>query len=161
MIRRATLQWGILRFLWGLHSLAAHQQGAMARQSVSTLEEKSRFLIDSIHIGVLYSHHPESFFLHFFMCSLTAKKCFIFLCFFHSRLSATPDSVTSSICALSEGRRTRPETAVTAKEENPGCKRRERYVRYCKLPKQGLYETNTQAIEGQVKWVRFCRSVHI
>lgn len=76
---------------------------------------------------------------------------FYFLCFFHSRLSATPDSVTSSICALSEGRRTRPETAVTAKEENPGCKRRERYVRYCKLPKQGLYETNTQAIEGQVK----------
>lgn len=150
MIRRATLQWGILHFLWGLHSLAAHQQGAMEHQSVSTLEEKSRFLIDS-----------RCFFLRFLYVLWQQNNILFFVFFFHSRLSATPDSVTSSICALSEGRRTRPETAVTAKEENPGCKRRERYVRYCKLPKQGLYETNTQAIEGQVKWVWFCRSVHI
>lgn len=73
------------------------------------------------------------------------------MCFLCSRLSATPDSVTSSICALIEGRRTRPETAVTAKEENPSRKRGERHVRHRKLPKQGLYETNAQAIEGQVK----------
>lgn len=73
------------------------------------------------------------------------------VCFLHSRLSAAPDSVTSSICALSEGRRTRPETAVAAKEENPCCERGEGYVRHRKLPKQGLYETNAQAIEGQVK----------
>lgn len=80
------------------------------------------------------------------------SKLIIYLVhFLHSRLSATPDSVTSSICALSEGRRTRPETAVTAKEENPSCKRGKGYVRHCKLPKQGLYKTNTQAIEGQVK----------
>lgn len=105
----------------------------------------------------------RKFFLAFFFNMLFGSKIiFSFLCFFfHSRISATPDSVTSSICTLSEGRRTRPETAVTAKEENPSCKRRERYVRYRKLPKQGLYETNNQAIEGQVKWVWFCRSVHI
>lgn len=83
---------------------------------------------------------------------LLNNKLIIYLvCFLHSRFSATPDSVTSSICAHSEGRRTRPETAITAKEENPSCKRGEGYVRHCKLPKQGLYETNTQAIEGQVK----------
>lgn len=102
-----------------------------------------------------------SFLCIFFMCSLTSSASYILVCFLHSRLSAASDSVTSSICALSEGRWTWPETAVTAKEENPSCKRGEGHVRHRKLPKQGLYEANAQAVAGQVKWVWFCRSVQI
>jgi len=40
--RRVTRPWGILLSLWGLHSLAAPQQGVKGRQNVSTLKEERR-----------------------------------------------------------------------------------------------------------------------
>lgn len=80
----------------------------------------------------------------------------------HSGFSSSADStVTTSICALTKGGRTWPETAAPAKEESPSSERGERYVRHCKLSKQGLYETHSQAVEGQVKWVRHPRWVKI
>lgn len=73
----------------------------------------------------------------------------------HSGLSSPADpAVTTSLCALTEGWRTRPETAAPAKEESPGGERGERYVRHCKLSKQGLNETHPQVVKGQVEWVR-------
>lgn len=80
----------------------------------------------------------------------------------HSGLSSPADpAVTASLRTLTEGWRTRPETAAPAKEESPGSERGEGHVRHCKLSKQGLNETHPQVVEGQVEWVRSPRWVKI
>lgn len=191
--RRVTPAWGILLSLWGLHSLAAPQQGAKERPNVRTLEEERRHcsvftppliffiygkvasssLILSLpkccctllewntsrrHSAVTCHHRALSGFVHFLFTCLWRINFFSVVLLPHSGLSSPADSaVTTSLCTLTKGRRTWPETAAPAKEESPSGERRERYVRHCKLSKQGLYKTHPKAVQDQAKWVRYPR----